>query len=688
MTTAPSVPDEAPAPVAGDGAVDAPADRGRWLTAVRRRQLATGSALLGLFTLLSLVMAFPEVDKWRTATPGDYGDQFLIQWLMQWDVHSLLSRSDPLFHPNIFWPNRNVLFYSDTLLAIAPVTAAVAWLTDWTIAYNVVYLSGWVISLASAYALARWVGASRAAAVLAGIAFSFAAVRLGHYSHFQLQFAYFVPLTVWLLLRFFEEKRWWQAGAVGICCAAAFLNAAYIALVLYPTVAVIVVGWLLAERGRLGAKVWAGLALAGVVTLVLTVPFLREYRAMGVFLSRAYPPEATVTPKNFLSPAHGSWLYGWMQDLTGSPFENRLFSGFAAMGLGAVGGVAVWKGRTWRWRTAPVTAAGAPGGTGPGSGGDDAGWAGEGVEAGSDGEVASPAQPPPSAMGVAAGAAGVAAGPAGPAGATAGPAPARTGPTGPDLRRRGLLLFLLASLVPLVLSFGKYQFVFGKPVPLPYRLIGGLPGFESVRAFGRFIVVPLMALGLLAALGYDRLVSKRGARARLVTAVVLGCVMLAEYRVSLHMAPRVDRPEVMAVNQALARLPDGPVVELPMADNHEWTWAYIESPRMVLSTIDWKPRVNGYSGYSPPGYEKSVRLFNSLGNGRPASAEALAYMDQLRIRYLVVRMAPLDRDQSMLGRSFVDEEGAARYVAALPPERIESVSREGAALLIRLRPPP
>jgi hypothetical protein len=153
------------------------------------------------------------------------------------------------------------------------------------------------------------------------------------------------------------------------------------------------------------------------------------------------------------------------------------------------------------------------------------------------------------------------------------------------------------------------------------------------------------------------------------------------------MAERVDHPETIAVNRALSRLPDGPVVELPMGVPWQPEWAYIEAPRMVLSARDWNPRVNGYTGYTPKGYEETAAAFNSLADGQAASPEALALLDRFGIRYLVVRLAPVERDPSRLGRSFYDEETAARVVAAVPPERVEGTSRHGAAILVRLRPP-
>ena len=601
----------------------APDVRAGWFRR-HRRTIGIGAGLTVLFVVISFVMAFPQPSLFGRATPGDFGDHFLLQWMLKWDVHGLVDGTDSIFHPNIFWPHRRVLLYSDTELAIAPVAGAVNALFGWVVGYNLLYLSGWVISMASTYVLARYLRASRPAAVLSALVFSFAAVRLGHYGHFQLQFAYLVPLTLWFLLRFLQEQKWWQAVAIAIACAAAFLNAGYIAIILYPTLVIVAGGWLLLERFRMGWKVWAGFALIGVLGAVLCYPVVRQYAALGTFLRRPYDATVVVIPRNFLSPPEHSALHGWLEDRVPSGFENRLFAGFLPMALGAAGGVALWKGRLRRKGEPAPAPAPAPGGT--------------------DDEV--------------------------------------------RLRRRGLFLILIASTVPLVLAFGSYQTIFGRSVPMPFKLVAELPGFAAIRAWGRFTVVPLLSLGLVAAAGFDWLLKNRSARLKLAAAVICGVVIMAEYRAKIFMSPRIDLPEYTAVTHALAELPFGPVVELPMADNNQYTWAYIEAPRMLLSTIDWHPRVNGYSGYSPPDYDNSVRLFNTLDDGPPASEETMARLDQFGIRYLIIRTAPLDRDQSMKDRSFVDDETANRMIAALPPDRVESATEVGEAWLVRIRPGP
>ncbi|HEX6595804.1 MAG TPA: hypothetical protein VF045_02645, partial [Acidimicrobiales bacterium] len=167
-----------------------PAGRARTLSG-RRPALLIGA----LFFVVTVIMALPSVGLWLSATPGNYGDAFFSQWLLRWNIHSLIDGDVSLFHPNIFWPARNILVYSDSTLAATPFAALAGFLVGWPLAYNVLYLAGWLCSLASTYALARWLRVSRAGAVLAAFVYTFAAVRVNLHGNFPMQFTFLAPLA-------------------------------------------------------------------------------------------------------------------------------------------------------------------------------------------------------------------------------------------------------------------------------------------------------------------------------------------------------------------------------------------------------------------------------------------------------------------------------------------------------------
>ncbi len=92
---------------------------------------------------------------------------------------------------------------------------------------------------------------------------------------------------------------------------------------------------------------------------------------------------------------------------------------------------------------------------------------------------------------------------------------------------------------------------------------------------------------------------------------------------------------------------------------------------MLFSTIDWHPRVNGYSGYVPPGYAEDIDVLNTFPS--PVSVER---MRQLGVRYAVLH----------LGSGQYTPQQVADIVAALPPG---STARPyGDAWLVDIEAPP
>ena len=127
------------------------------------------------------------------------------------------------------------------------------------------------------------------------------------------------------------------------------------------------------------------------------------------------------------------------------------------------------------------------------------------------------------------------------------------------------------------------------------------------------------------------------------------------------------------VYRALDDRAQEPVVELPMVPplTQPFEWATVESPRMLFATIDWHPRVNGYSGYLPPGYAEDVALLNTF----PAP-DAVARIRALGVRYVVLH----------LGVGQYTPQQIADIVSALPPGT--TARPYGDAWLVDLEPLP
>ena len=176
----------------------------------------------------------------------DFGDPFLSMWRAGWVLQQL--RGDPrgLFDANIFYPEPLTLTYSDSMLlpglSAAPLLAA--GLHPVT-TYNLVLMSGFVLSgIAAALLVERLTGSWRAGFV-SGIVFGFYPYHFEHYSHLELQMMQWMPLALLALHRFLETRRLRYAigGAPGGGAALFVDNTAF-----FSIYAVAVVGTLVLTR--------------------------------------------------------------------------------------------------------------------------------------------------------------------------------------------------------------------------------------------------------------------------------------------------------------------------------------------------------------------------------------------------------------------------------------------------------
>jgi hypothetical protein len=173
----------------------------------------------------------------------------------------------------------------------------------------------------------------------------------------------------------------------------------------------------------------------------------------------------------------------------------------------------------------------------------------------------------------------------------------------------------------------------------------------------------MVAGTVLAAVGYARLTAPlwrpgdgRGRRlaAVLAASAVIALVAL-ENASQTRLFPGPIGPGDAAVNRALAAAPPGAVLELPIAIGVGAEPARMEAKRFLLSTIDWQPRVNGYSGGYPPGY-----FLRAADFARFPAPRALRLLCELDVRYVVLRVDDPANQPQLTARQ------AAGIVSRLP----------------------
>lgn len=166
------------------------------------------------------------------------------------------------------------------------------------------------------------------------------------------------------------------------------------------------------------------------------------------------------------------------------------------------------------------------------------------------------------------------------------------------------------------------------PVPSLYAVLhSSLPGFDGMRVPARFGMLVTTALTVLAGFGAAALLDRLRLRsARMVTVALLLLAVAEVWCVPLNFREGPTKPD--EVNQWLAGQPgDAPVLFLPVFTQ---TRSYYEARRMLSATAHWRPLVNGYSGFTPPGYEDLAARLN-----RFPDAESLALLKEMGVQFVV-----------------------------------------------------
>ena len=183
--------------------------------------------------------------------PGDGGDALFLVWTTRWVNHAALRGWSTLWRPNIFVGNRLTLAYSDTLLPLAPIFGVLSWVTrSPALAFNVLSVGAWTLSLWASERLARRIVGSSATSIVAATAFTFSTMRLAQYRHLQLAFGCLLPMALLLLLRVLERPTMRRGVAFGALAAVLTLIASYYGIALLLCTGVMVAVHQVVRRQR------------------------------------------------------------------------------------------------------------------------------------------------------------------------------------------------------------------------------------------------------------------------------------------------------------------------------------------------------------------------------------------------------------------------------------------------------
>jgi len=330
----------------------------RWLSAEHRlvRGARRHGLAVALFAALAVLMTYPLVTYLSRGVPGPPWDNLVWLYDTWWLRQGLFGKVPSLlFNGNIFYPYGYNVTLSETMLANKIFLAPLLLVFSPTVAYNLFLLLTFFLTSLTTYALVLYLTRSRAAGVVAAVAFTYAPHRIGAMA------AGWLPLiaTQWLPLLFLFLERWvrerkaWLAALAGLFLALNALSSWYYVYIVGLSAALFVLWRLRPWKENFARRqTWAHLALLALVTVALTLPValpalragqdglawsLRDVEKWSASLEDFFYP-------NIYHPLWGNWFLQHRAEVPSYPWyaPGFVFVGFVPL-------VLAWL--AWRRRT-------------------------------------------------------------------------------------------------------------------------------------------------------------------------------------------------------------------------------------------------------------------------------------------------------------------------------------------------
>ncbi|MDR1988724.1 MAG: hypothetical protein LBQ09_00665 [Acidobacteriaceae bacterium] len=307
-------------------------------------ELTIATVLCGLLTIL---VTWPHLLHFGSAL-FEHQDSYFSIWRLAWVAHALKSAPLDLLNGNVFYPAERTLTYSDAMLVQGVLAAPLFWIGAPPIAiYNTMLLAGFIGCGVGVYVLARHLTGAMGPALVAAAAFTMAPYRIEHIMHLEMQWAMWVPLTLWALHVACETSSVRMGALAGLFFALQVLSCVYYSVFL-ALLLVVFVPLLVIATGRVKASL-APLTAAAVTALLLAAPYALQYARTADVLGGRNPDDIaqySAHLSSYLTSSSYSRLWGWTADLWGSGDERRLFPGLVVTLL-AVAGIFSRHRRTW-----------------------------------------------------------------------------------------------------------------------------------------------------------------------------------------------------------------------------------------------------------------------------------------------------------------------------------------------------
>lgn len=174
--------------------------------------------VLAVYALLTVAVTYPVACKLDTAIAGLGDDSVMHLWTLWWGKTAMLERGTSMADLTCFYHPRGAdhpLLSMTPLIQIAALPLAL--LFKPLVAYNLTFLSTYILTAFTTYLLCHRVTRNHWAALIGGLIFAFAPTRQIHaLGHLAQIYTCWFPLYALALLQFVERPNWKRALGAGI----------------------------------------------------------------------------------------------------------------------------------------------------------------------------------------------------------------------------------------------------------------------------------------------------------------------------------------------------------------------------------------------------------------------------------------------------------------------------------------
>ena len=212
------------------------------------------------------------------STMIETNDGRFVSWDLSWDIHSMLTDPGHIFQANIFYPNPHTLSYSEHFIGTSLWGIPVWLITGGNPAatFNFLMIMGYVLNAFFSFLLIRKLVKNNTAAFLGAFVNGFCSYRLWNIGHLQNVFIFYIPLCLWMILKFIETNKVRYLVGIGLCVLLQSLSSWYHMIFLLLLILLVVLYHLFVTKS-LTRKAVLKIGISVAAACLLVIPFALPY---------------------------------------------------------------------------------------------------------------------------------------------------------------------------------------------------------------------------------------------------------------------------------------------------------------------------------------------------------------------------------------------------------------------------